>query len=277
MNVSAKENEDSRVILSFSIHSYPHHHSLVYKHNGRPIEFDTRVVALNNGSAIIQAPMKSDAGQYTLEIKNALGNASSVILLIIFCESMHVGVRYTLLQIFISDAPEIRGFSNNSFIAQIDRTADISCGSEVRSLPLPTFHWSYQDNDGFRRNIPAGRFFFNPDEGVLTIDTAQYEDSGTYICTASNSVGRSSVVVNLLVLGIIIIVAGIGNSYRRHSKYRNNGQALVSIKTHWDQVICSYKEHIITWSQCVYLEVQVKVQYHSMAFIFRSTWTSVES
>jgi len=40
------------------------------------------------------------------------------------------------------------------------------------------------------------------------VNSSRYEDSGVYTCTATNFVGSSSVSVDLLVLGKILLVTG---------------------------------------------------------------------
>jgi hypothetical protein len=72
---------------------------------------------------------------------------------------------------------------------------------EVTGHPPPTYQWTQQDSDA-SQGLPE-RFSINTTTGDLTLSTALYEDAGVYICNATNDIGSSSILVNLLVLGMI--------------------------------------------------------------------------
>ena len=86
MHVSAVENKDLVVILTFRIHSFPAYNSLIFEYNGLSMEFDTRIEA-NNASILIRNPTKEDAGYYTLYATNTKGTASATINLTVFCKA----------------------------------------------------------------------------------------------------------------------------------------------------------------------------------------------
>ena len=99
--------------------------------------------------------------------------------------------------LFSTDAPDIIEL-DNPIVVQFNRSAEIPCGAETVAHPFPSFQWFRRGQKGI--SLP-NRFSILPQSGVLTVNDAQYEDAGIYICIASNFVGESSVLVNLLVLG----------------------------------------------------------------------------
>lgn len=99
-------------------------------------------------------------------------------------------------------APQIVRLSG-PVVGQFERTVRIPCGAEVRGHPLPSYHWLYQNVPGSEfRALPSNRFSTDPESGVLELSVAQYDDFGFYQCNATNSIGSSTVLVSLLVLGM---------------------------------------------------------------------------
>lgn len=92
-------------------------------------------------------------------------------------------------------------------MAQIDKIARIPCGAEVRGHPPPSYRWLYQDIPGSDfTELPSGRFSTDSESGVLELSVAQYDDSGDYLCNASNLIGSFSVLVNLQVRGSRMLI-----------------------------------------------------------------------
>lgn len=75
--------------------------------------------------------------------------------------------------------------------------AEVTCGEEIMSFPPASFSWM--------RNFHSyHKSQFNVDQtnGSLLLNPATSYDSGTWICTAKNSVGVDKTLVMVLVLGI---------------------------------------------------------------------------
>ena len=88
-----------------------------------------------------------------------------------------------------------------SVVAQVDQPISIPCGQDVTGNPPPTFAWQRQSpEDVSLRQLLDVRFNLLS-TGDLMLGVADYSDAGKYTCTASNSVGRTTTAVNLLVLG----------------------------------------------------------------------------
>ena len=202
---SAIQDEDVQVILQFMIYSFPPPNVVLYQHNGERLQFNNRVRELSNGSVKILRPSKSDAGEYKLTVINDLGIATASTILDIFCESQRncslLVLDYNVLIPECTGAPQIAGLMS-PLVAQVNRTARIPCGAEVRGHPLPTFRWHYQEVPGsLLRELPSDRFSLDSATGALELSLAEYDDSGQYLCNATNSIGSSTTFVTLIVLG----------------------------------------------------------------------------
>lgn len=225
--ISAIERQDSEVILPFIIYSFPLPRVVVYEHNGQNVEFNNRVRSFTNGSIKIFNPSKSDAGEYMLRVINERGISSASLIVHIFCKPYCISLLsttqwhcyctknvecYQVTNVLLG-APEIVSL-DGPLVAQFDRTIQIPCGIEVRGHPPPTYKWLYQGVPGSDfAELSSSRFSTDPDSGVLELSVAQYDDSGYYLCNASNVIGSSTVLVNLLVLGERMFV----HNTRHHS------------------------------------------------------------
>lgn len=78
----------------------------------------------------------------------------------------------------------------------------LQCGWAILSFPPASFTWTKLTSDGGEKEIP---FYVDQNNGSLLLDAAVYTDSGTYMCTAENSVGTTYTKVMVLVLGKIRI------------------------------------------------------------------------
>lgn len=172
---------------------------------------DRRVVLLSNGSVVIHNPAREDAGEYMLNVTNTHGTDFAAIILVIFCEAQHFFslLNYVLLSLVshYSDAPELVELYGPS-VVQFNRTAIVPCGGGggERGVgnPPPTFQWINHTTTGDRLlSDSPGIVSVNPRSGELMLVIALHEYSGSYSCTANNSIGSSSVFVKLLVLGML--------------------------------------------------------------------------
>ena len=83
-------------------------------------------------------------------------------------------------------------------VVQINRQAMVPCGQQVLSFPRASFTWTKRIQTGEKREL---HFSIDPNNGSLTLNVPNYSDSGTYTCTAENSIGTTSTNVMVLVLG----------------------------------------------------------------------------
>lgn len=87
----------------------------------------------------------------------------------------------------VHTSPKIQTFVEGS-------TVNISC--HATAYPAPTFTWSHLEND-----LDLSRMTYDDLSGVLQITDAQPEDSGNYLCTATNKLGRGTAVASLEYIG----------------------------------------------------------------------------
>ena len=95
------------------------------------------------------------------------------------------------------DAPIITP-CQKSIVVQVNRQAMVPCGQRILSYPTASFIWAKLTNDEGERETLVD---VNQKNGSLLLNTADYSDAGTYICTAENSIGTTSTKVMVLVLG----------------------------------------------------------------------------
>ena len=90
-------------------------------------------------------------------------------------------------------------------MAQNNRSARIPCGIGTMGRPQPAFQWARRGEGDTGREIsqPAisDRFSVDAENGELVVSVARHSDSGGYWCTATNSIGSVSELINVLVLG----------------------------------------------------------------------------
>lgn len=95
----------------------------------------------------------------------------------------------------ISDAPIISPHQE-PVVIQVNRWGMVQCGQEVLSFPPASFTWTKLTSDGGET-----QFYVDQDNGSLLLDVANYTDTGMYMCTAENSIGRTYTKVMVSVLG----------------------------------------------------------------------------
>ena len=85
-----------------------------------------------------------------------------------------------------------------TFIVQVNCQAEIPCGQHVKGCPPASFSWSKMSQSG---QIES-QFIVDQANGSLLLSSPTRGDSGTYQCTARNSIGMDSALVMVLVLGM---------------------------------------------------------------------------
>lgn len=70
-------------------------------------------------------------------------------------------------------------------------SADMQC--RAQGLPTPEVHWSREDGRLFSHNIE------NLPGGLLRLTNVSFNDEGHYVCTATNSVGRTTLAAQLII------------------------------------------------------------------------------
>ncbi|KAL9962302.1 hypothetical protein ACROYT_G031390 [Oculina patagonica] len=119
----------------------------------------------NGGRLEIRSTTFNDSGQYTCTAVNVLGKDSKVVTLI------------------VEVAAKLTKVPRKFLIFKEGTTATISC--EAFSYPPSTITWTRSLG-----SLPKGRS--NVINGVLSIRDFSVEDTGSYVCTASNKVGKDT-------------------------------------------------------------------------------------
>ena len=99
--------------------------------------------------------------------------------------------------VVLPDAPIISPHQE-LVVVQINRQGTVPCGQQILSHPPASFTWTKLLNDGGGREQ---QFNIDQSSGNLLLNDADYSDSGTYMCTAENSIGTTYTKVMVLVLG----------------------------------------------------------------------------
>ncbi|KAG8182020.1 hypothetical protein JTE90_013951 [Oedothorax gibbosus] len=138
--------------------------SIAWEHNGALIDlYNPRYKVFPSGDLHISLTQSSDIGTYTCIAKNEAGSA----------------VKNIDLIVLVPPTAKINGPSD--VVAIRGRNLALSCSA--KGFPPPHINW--------QRNGVAISGVSNSDgSGKFYIENIQPEDSGTYVCVASNSVGR---------------------------------------------------------------------------------------
>lgn len=153
---------------------------IVWTKNGRPIPWSDRVTQGNYGkSLIIRHSTFEDAGSYTCEASNGVGNAQSY--------SINLQVQATP---YFTVEPEIQN-------AAEDETVEFRC--EASGKPEPTIKWIHNGKPiseappNSRRSVSQNR---------IVITKLNKKDTGNYGCNATNALGYvyKDVYLNVLAL-----------------------------------------------------------------------------
>ena len=84
--------------------------------------------------------------------------------------------------------------SNNIELVDVDLEGTVRLSCDVMGLPPPTFHWFRRDDCRDVASIQPvmlDQRLYITDSGSLTVTDARRDDSGCYVCEATNMVGTS--------------------------------------------------------------------------------------
>ena len=115
-----------------------------------------------------------------------------------------------------SGPPQIVGGPRDQFVVNDGRSALFECA--VIADPLHQILWDFNDSNGERMEEVAttkdssmsDKYSINSNRtdarlGKLTVNNVQFEDRGTYVCTAINANGFEEAQANLTVHGKLLI------------------------------------------------------------------------
>ncbi|XP_043972027.1 uncharacterized protein si:dkeyp-97a10.3 isoform X1 [Gambusia affinis] len=149
--------------------------------DGTAITPDSRIT-ISGGFLVINPTRRDDAGQYSCTASNNVSAQTSTKSL-----TVYYGPDTPVLTV---DSPKKCVGGGDVLVGQVVR---LTCTST--SLPSATFSW---ERDG--RPISSGA----PDTGVLSLQTFSTNESGRYVCTATNGItrGTSTQSYNLAVVDV---------------------------------------------------------------------------
>nr|XP_042899314.1 hemicentin-1 isoform X1 [Parasteatoda tepidariorum] len=138
--------------------------SIAWEHNGALIDlYNPRYKLFPNGDLHISLTQSSDMGTYTCIAKNEAGSA----------------VRHIDLIVLVPPTVSISGPS--VLVVLKGRNMGLFCSA--KGFPPPHIIWQ-------RNGIPISGASNSAKSGKLIIENIRPEDSGTYVCIATNAVGR---------------------------------------------------------------------------------------
>ncbi|XP_031431207.1 LOW QUALITY PROTEIN: hemicentin-1 [Clupea harengus] len=164
---------DTAVTLECQVDGHPAP-TVSWHRDGKPVEESVRVRVLSSGALHIAFAQPGDTGKYTCSAANVAGTASLD------------------MSLTIQIPPSIREEEREQWVVE-HSSVQLPCVAE--GVPQPSLVW---EKDGTTLGDSAGEYTILP-SGELAIDSAQPEDSGSYTCIASNSVGQDSQTVTLSV------------------------------------------------------------------------------
>ncbi|XP_016146102.1 hemicentin-1-like [Sinocyclocheilus grahami] len=164
---------DASVTLQCHSEGFPTPSITWYK-NGQPLSESLRQRVLSTGALQIAFAQPGDTGRYTCTVANVAGTTSLEMSLI------------------VQIPPSIRG--GESEVSVVENTqALLTCVAD--GVPQPIITW---EKDDIALTKSTGEYTILP-TGELLIDSAQPEDSGSYTCVGTNSVGQDSHTIGLSV------------------------------------------------------------------------------
>ena len=113
----------------------------------------------------------------------------------------------------ISGPPQIVGGPRDQFVVNDGSSAVFECTAIAD--PLHQILWNFIDSNGERMEEVASsrndKYSINSNRtdagfGELTVNNVQFEDRGSFICTAANDIGSEEAQANLTVHGELIII-----------------------------------------------------------------------
>ncbi|ROL43461.1 Hemicentin-1, partial [Anabarilius grahami] len=162
---------DASVTLQCHSEGFPTPSITWYK-DGQPLSESVRQRVLSTGALQIAFAQPGDTGRYTCTAANVAGTTSLEMSL-----TVHI-------------PPSIR--VGESEVSVVENTqALLTCVAD--GVPQPTITW---EKDDIALTDTTGEYTILP-TGELLIDTAQPEDSGSYTCVGTNSVGEDSRTIGL--------------------------------------------------------------------------------
>nr|XP_055041763.1 hemicentin-1 isoform X2 [Misgurnus anguillicaudatus] len=164
---------DGSVTLQCNSEGFPTPSITWYK-DGQPLSESVRQRVLSTGALQIAFAQPGDTGRYTCTAANVAGSISLE------------------MSLTVQIPPSIR--SGESELTVVENTqALLTCLAE--GVPQPTISW---EKDDIPLTDTTGEYTILP-TGELLIDAAQPEDSGSYTCVGTNSVGQDSRTISLSV------------------------------------------------------------------------------
>lgn len=97
------------------------------------------------------------------------------------------------------EAPLLELYPKETQTVTLGGSADVQCRA-IAGNPMPELHWSRQDGRQFPPNIKQ------LPGGVLRLSNVTAMDSGSYVCSAINSVGSVSAVAYIEVQSVPVIM-----------------------------------------------------------------------
>ncbi|XP_076872442.1 hemicentin-1 isoform X2 [Brachyhypopomus gauderio] len=164
---------DGSVSLQCHADGYPTP-AVSWHKNGQLLDETVHRRVLPAGSLHLAFAQADDAGRYTCTAANVAGSSSLEMSLVVLVP------------------PTVRGGEPELWVVE-NTQAVLPCSAD--GIPQPSLSW---ERDGTPLSDVAGEFTILP-SGDLIIDVAQPEDSGSYTCVATNSVGQDSRTVALSV------------------------------------------------------------------------------
>ncbi|XP_055978030.1 LOW QUALITY PROTEIN: immunoglobulin superfamily member 10 [Sorex fumeus] len=134
-----------------------------------------------NGTLVIRAAEARDTGSYVCQARNSAGRA-------------HIAVPVTV----VAYAPRITRRPPRSVLATTGTAVRLSCGA--LGVPRPLITWEGPAGPPLPRARRGSTSEPVTQPGTLVLHDPQTEDSGTYKCTARNSLGSDSAVTFLRVI-----------------------------------------------------------------------------
>ncbi|RXN06313.1 hemicentin-1 [Labeo rohita] len=148
--------------------------SITWHKNGQPLSESVRQRVLSTGALQIAFAQPGDTGRYTCTAANVAGTTSLE------------------MSLTVQIPPSIRGGESEVSVVE-NSQALLACVAD--GVPQPIITW---EKDDVPLTDTTGEYTVLP-TGELLIDSAQTEDSGSYTCVATNSVGQDSHTISLSV------------------------------------------------------------------------------
>ncbi|XP_055389470.1 neuroglian isoform X2 [Condylostylus longicornis] len=153
---------------------------IVWKKDGRDLHWNDRVTQGNYGkSLVIRRVNSDDAGSYTCEASNGIGNA----------QSYNINLRVLSIPYFTVE-PEIQNAAEEE---------EVTFRCEASGVPEPTIKWIHNGKPIEQAPQNPRRIVQN---NQITIKNLEKSDTGNYGCNATNSLGYvyKDVYLNVLAL-----------------------------------------------------------------------------